>query len=333
MLRFLYSVLFVLATCASAFAQQDSTGTFTPVDTPRRYIRPPQPMTVLDSVARAIALEEKFVSDSLSMMYLHPPDSSSTNLFVDSVLKAGAYKGDHFLGLAATAKSRPSIKGYGHVRPHRDYWVIAIIVALLLFIPVLNIYSSKDMSNVFIAFYQRRTAAQAGKEDSPINFWTFVGLFVLFGFTLGIFLYLLTTGYYKVYYPISGIQLFATLSLVIISLFAGKFLVLKFLGFVFDINKLVGDYINTLSLTYFNVTFVLLPVALCFSLIADKFFPYLLAITLLLTVIIFVWQYLRSSVGIISNFQFHKFYLFIYLCALEICPILILVKALNIGFK
>ncbi|MES2429170.1 MAG: DUF4271 domain-containing protein, partial [Bacteroidota bacterium] len=30
------------------------------------------------------------------------------------------------------------------------------------------------------------------------------------------------------------------------------------------------------------------------------------------------------------NFRFHKFYLFIYLCALEICPILILIKALNI---
>jgi len=116
-------------------------------------------------------------------------------------------------------------------------------------------------------------------------------------------------------------------------LFASKFLVLKFLGFVFDINKLVSEYISALSLTYFNITFVFLPVALCFSLIADKFIPFLLAVTLLFVVIIFIWQYLRSSVSIISNFRFHKFYLFIYLCALEICPILILIKALNIGFR
>jgi hypothetical protein len=331
MRRFICLLILCFAACSAVFAQQDSTAGV--ADTPRRYVRVQRPMTVLDSVAHAIALEEKFVSDSLAMVYLLKPDSTRTNLFVDSILKSNAYTGNHYLDMAVRANTKPSIKGYGHVRPARDPWVIAIIVVLILFIPVLNIYSSKDMSNVFLSFYNKRSMAQAGKEDSPINAWTFIGLFLLFGFTFGIFLYLLTTGYYKVYYPISGFQLFGTLSLVIIGLFAIKFLMLKFLGFVFDINKLVGDYITALSLTYFNITFVFLPVALCFSLIADKFFPYLLGITLLLTVVIFIWQYLRSSVSIIANFQFHKFYLFIYLCALEICPILILVKALNIGFK
>ncbi|RWY47112.1 DUF4271 domain-containing protein [Mucilaginibacter gilvus] len=331
MRRFICLLVFCFAGCSAVFAQQDSTASR--ADTPRRYVRVPRPMTVLDSVAHALALEEKFVSDSLSMVYILKPDSTRTSLFVDSILKSNAYTGNHYLDIAAHANTKPSIKGYGHLRPSRDPWVIAIIVVLILFIPVLNIYSSKDMNNVFLSFYNKRSVAQAGKEDSPINAWTFIGLFLLFGFTFGIFLYLLTTGYYKVYYPISGFQLFGTLSLVIIGLFAVKFLMLKFLGFVFDINKLVGDYIKALSLTYFNITFVFLPVALCFSLIADKFFPYLLAITLLLTIVIFVWQYLRSSVSIIANFQFHKFYLFTYLCALEICPILILVKALNIGFK
>ncbi|AMR30230.1 hypothetical protein A0256_01745 [Mucilaginibacter sp. PAMC 26640] len=317
--------------CSAAFAQQDSTaGT---ADTTRHFTRYKRPMTVLDSVANAIANEEKTISDSLSMVYVVKPDTNRTNLFVDSILKSNAYKGDHYLHLQAPAAEKNSIRGYGHIRPARDPWVIAVIIILLLFIAALNLYSSKDMSNVFLAFYNKRAVGQAGKEDSPINTWTFIGLFLLFGFTFGLFLYLLTTGYYKVYYTISGIQLFITLSFVIIGLFATKFLVLKFLGFVFDLNKLVGEYINALSLTYFNLTFVFLPVALCFSLIAEKFIPYLLAVTLLLALIIFVWQYLRSSVYIVSNFQFHKFYLFIYLCALEICPILILIKALNIGFK
>ncbi len=329
---FICFIIIFFAVCSSAFAQRDST--VATADTiQRQYTRVQRPVSVLDSVARAIALEQKFVSDSLAMAYLRPPDSTYRNLFVDSILKSNAYTGNHFLDLAAAGKTKPSIKGYGHVRPSRDPWVIAIIVVLILFIPVLNIYSGKDMGNVFLSFYNKRNMAQAGKEDSPISTWTFIGLFLLFGFTSGIFLYLLTTGYYKVYYPISGFQLFGTLSLVIIALFAIKFVVLKFLGFVFDINKLVSDYVTALSLTYFNITFVFLPVALCFSLVADKFIPYLLVITLLLTVVVFVWQYLRSSVSIITNFQFHKFYLFIYLCALEICPILILVKALNIGFR
>ncbi|MCO5933938.1 DUF4271 domain-containing protein [Mucilaginibacter sp. RB4R14] len=318
----------VVTGCTAAYAQADSVQK--PVDSIRARPRFKGPLPFLDSVAHATAVREKFESDSLAMLYVQAPDPNRTNMFVDSILKANAYKGDHYFSLSIKARIK---QGYGHTRPSRDIWVIAIIIILLLFASGLNIFSSKDMSNVFQSFYNRKSSAQAGKEDSPINFWTFVGLFLLFGFTCGLFLYLLTTGYYKVYYTIAGFQLFATLSLIIIALFASKFLILKFLGFVFNINKLVTDYISALSLTYFNITFVFLPVALCFSLISDKFIPFLLVLTLLFVVVIFIWQYLRSSVSIISNFRFHKFYLFIYLCALEFCPILILIKALDIGFR
>jgi hypothetical protein len=320
-------IIIVFAGCFAAYAQQDDASGLQ--DTVAEIYNPKQ-LPFLDSVAHATALRQKFVSDSLAFIYIRKPEALRINMFVDSILKANAYKGNQYLDISKRSKNS---LGYGHNRPSREGWVIVIIVALLLFTAGLNISSSKDMGNVFQSFYNKRTIAQAGKEDSPINAWTFIGLFLLFGFTFGLFLYLLTTGYYKVYYTIGGLQLFLTLSVVIIVLFAAKFLVLKFLGFVFDINKLVSEYISALSLTYFNIAFVFLPVALCFSLIADKFIPYLLIITLVLVVIIFVWQYLRSSVSIISNFRFHKFYLFIYLCALEICPVLILIKALNIGFR
>ncbi|MET3978755.1 hypothetical protein ABIB62_001324 [Mucilaginibacter sp. UYP25] len=325
---FICLVFMVVTGCTAAYAQADSVQK--PADSVRIRSRFKGPLPFLDSVAHATAAREKFESDSLAMLYVQAPDPNRPNMFVDSILKANAYKGDLYFSLSTKARSK---QGYGHTRPSRDIWVIAIIIILLLFASGLNIFSSKDMSNVFQSFYNRKSSTQAGKEDSPINFWTFVGLFLLFGFTCGLFLYLLTTGYYKVYYTIAGFQLFATLSFVIIALFASKFLVLKFLGFVFDINKLVSEYISALSLTYFNITFVFLPVALCFSLIADKFIPFLLVLTLLFVIVIFIWQYLRSSVSIISNFRFHKFYLFVYLCALEICPILILIKALNIGFR
>ncbi|RYU90354.1 DUF4271 domain-containing protein [Mucilaginibacter terrigena] len=322
-------VFIVVLGLPAAHAQTDSAAT-TVTDTVRKKPRYKGPMPFLDSVAHATAAREQFVSDSLAGAYIKAPDPDRPNLFVDSILQANKYRNDLYLGLSAKSKVK---QGYGLSRPSRDVWVIAVIIVLLLFASTLNISSSKDMSNVFQSFYNRKTISQAGKEDSPINVWTFIGLFLLFGFTFGLFLYLLTTGYYKVYYTIGGFQLFVTLSFVIIALFASKFMVLKFLGFVFDINKLVSEYISALSLTYFNIAFVFLPVALCFSLIADKFIPFLLAITLLLVIIIFIWQYLRSSVSIISNFRFHKFYLFVYLCALEICPILILIKALNIGFR
>jgi hypothetical protein len=188
---------------------------------------------------------------------------------------------------------------------------------------------SKDVGSVWSSFYSKRALNQMSKEDNLINSWAFVALFLLFALTFGLFLYQFSA-YQHVYYTISGFPLFISLTIVILVLFAVKFLVVKFIGFVFNIHKLVTEYLSVSYLTYINIAFVFLPVGVCFSLLTDSLIPYVLWVAFILIAAIFVWQYLRGSVEIISNILFHKFYLIVYLCALEICPVLILVKALKI---
>ena len=284
----------------------------------------PQHMALLDSVALATEQRQQFVTDSLATMFIMP-DPDRPDEFAAYILQNELYKGTTFLDIPFKPKKH---LGDGHTRTSRDPWIIVLIAGLLVYTALLNITMSADIKSIFKSFYSKRTI-QVDKDDRGINAWTFIGLFLLFASTFGLFLYQLAA-YNNVYYSISGVQLFAALSLIIISLFSFKFVVLKIIGFLFDIDSIVGEYITTLYLTYFNIAFVFLPVVLCFSLLAAAFIPYLLITALVLIVIIFVWIYLRSSVSIISNFRFHKFYLFVYLCALEICPILILIKVLNL---
>ena len=283
-------------------------------------------LPLLDSVAQAMQMHENFVSDSLASVYIRPADPLRHNQLVDTLLKKYLYKGSNFLDIPRIKKS---ILSEGHNRQTRDQWVIVTIIGLLLYTGLLNRIMSKDFESVWQSFYSKRVLSQVGKEESIINAWTFIGLFLLFGLTFGLFLYQLAQ-YYQVYYSINGVRLFISLSLIILILFAVKFLIVKFLGFVFNINKLVSEYLSVLYLTYFNIAFVFLPVTVCFCLLTRPLIPYILVIALILIIIIFVWQYIRSSVSIISGILFHKFYLFVYLCALEICPVLILIKALNI---
>ena len=284
----------------------------------------PQHMALLDSVALATEQQQQFVTDSLATMFIMP-DPDRPDEFTQYIMQNELYKGYTFLDIPFKPKRN---LGDGHTRASRDPWIIVLIAGLLLYTALLNITMGADIKSIFRSFYSKRTV-QVDKDDRGINAWTFIGLFLLFASTFGLFLYQLAA-YNNVYYSISGVQLFAALSLIIISLFSFKFLILKIIGFLFDIDSMVGEYITTLYLTYFNIAFVFLPVVLCFSLLAAALIPYLLIMALVLIVIIFVWIYLRSSVSIISNFRFHKFYLFVYLCALEICPILILIKVLNL---
>jgi len=295
--------LLFLLNCSAAFAQRDSVANSPETIAPKTIKS--SSASLLDSVAAAMQSRKLFIADSLAMHYLHAPDSTTNSEFADSLLARSLYKGYGFLDIHLKSKGR--VKD-GHSRPLRDPWIIVIIIGLLLYTAILNIALNKDVSYVLQSFYNKRILSQAGKEEGFVSFWAFVGLFLLFCSTFGLFLYQLAA-YKGVYYIVGGSSLFI---------------------FVFDINRLVSEYLNILHLTYFNIAFIFLPVVICFSLLGSQYVPALLTVTLIVIVIIFVWQYLRSSVNIISTFRFHKFYLFTYLCALEICPILILIKALNI---
>jgi Domain of unknown function (DUF4271) len=316
-------LLFLLSGFSGVYARQDSVAGRPQYHADTNAAQQPH-MAFLDSVALATTQRQQFVTDSLATMYIMP-DPNRPNLLTAYIMKNELYTGHTFLDIPFVSKRK---LGDGHTRKSRDPWVIVMIGCLLLYTALLNFSLGPDLKNVFQSLYNKR-AAQFDKDDRHINAWAFIGLFVLFGLTFGLFLYQLAA-YKNQYYSISGVQLFMALSLIIIALFSVKFVVLKLIGFLFDIDNVVGEYITTLYLTYFNIAFVFLPVVVCFSLLAAQFIPVLLLIALFLIVVIFVWIYLRSSVNIISNFRFHKFYLFIYLCALEICPILILIKVLSL---
>jgi hypothetical protein len=318
-----FCLLFVSSCCFAVYAQQDTlttkrNGSLNLVNT--QPINSPLP----DSAAIAKANRQKFLEDSIAMFYLKP-DSLRGNQFMNSIWKNHLF--DNYYQSSVAVKQ--IIVKRGQVRKSRDPWIIVVIIGLLIYTAMLNLFLSKDIKNVIQSFYNKHTLSQMDKEGGLINSWAFIGLFLLFSLTFGLVLYQLTV-YYEVNYSISGFQLFISLSFITGLLFALKFIVLKFIGFVFDVNRMVSGYIAVLNLTYFNIAFVLLAVSVCFSLLSKQFIPGLMIFTLALIIVIFAWQYLRNSVNIISDFRFHKFYLFIYLCALEICPILILIKALNI---
>jgi hypothetical protein len=324
-MRFIVLCFLCLAICLKGFAQQQDTSA------KRTYARPQADTNkagtayFMDSIAAAIVAKQQREADSLAMQYIRQPDSTRVNQFAQIILNSVLYKGYGFLDVKVKAQS---VVREGSSRVKREQWIIGVIIILLLYTGFLNLLMGHDIAIVFRSFYNK-SSAQAGKEESLLNSRAFLALFILFGLTSGLFIYQVSAAYDK-FYSITGFQLFVSLSVLIVILFALKLLVLRFIGFVFDVNKIVSEYVSILYLTYFNIAFIFLPLTLCFCLLPKQFTQIILIAALVLIIVVFVWQYLRSSVNIISNFRFHKFYLFIYLCALEICPVLILIKALNI---
>jgi hypothetical protein len=316
-MRVLFLALFVMLCKTVCVAQTDTAGLSTPITDTL--------IAVDQHYADSIVNHTRFVEDSLALGYIRMPDSLRSNQLVDSLLHSYAPHGLVF----NTGNYKQSYFKEGTPRYNRNRWVLAIVLALIVFTSILTQTIGKDIYNVLQAFYSKRALTRINKEESLLNSWAFICLFTLFGFTIGLYVFQLIS-YYNIVLNISGLQLFLTLSALVIAFFIFKIFMLRVLGFVFDIRRLVREYVAILYLTYFNISFIFLPLVICFSLLPANFIPYVTSFSVFLVVVILLIQYLRSGINIISNFRLHKIYLFIYLCALEICPILILIKALNI---
>jgi len=320
-----FTVLFFLLSvtlCCTAYAQHDSVaakdnGVLTPVDP--KTVNPFLPDSAIKSS------RQRFIEDSVAMFYLIP-NPARRNQVIDSMFKTDLYK--LLLQPAPNFKIRAVIQT-GKVRNRRDSWMIIVVIGLLIYTGLLNLFLGNDIRDVILSSFNKHALSQTDKEGGLINSWAYLGLFILFSLTMGLFLYQLSL-YFNSAYSIGGFLAFLRLSVIISLLLALKFVILKLAGFIFEIGGMVSEYLAVLNLTYFNMAFVLLGVAICFSLVSSQFIPLLLTFTTVAAILVIAWQYIRNSVSIISDFRFHKFYLFVYLCALEICPVLILIKALNI---
>ncbi|NEU08708.1 DUF4271 domain-containing protein [Flavihumibacter sp. R14] len=275
-----------------------------------------------------LKLDSLRLSDSLATAWIKAPDPARPNRFVDSLINLYSVKNFNFEAWAKQFPQKSSRFNQGIQRTMGETWVILVILTLLLFFAVLRNAFSKELGAIVQSFYSSRSLSQINKEENLLSSWPFLLLFLLFGLTIGMFLYL-SGKYFQLEYNYKGFEWFLVLSAVIIALFALKIVVLRILGFFFGVQKLVKEYVTILYLSYFNAALIFLPLVIAFSLTPERYAGIYTYLAILLIILVFIIQFLRAGNNVLSNYHFSKFYLIIYLCALEICPVLILIKALR----
>jgi hypothetical protein len=285
-----------------------------------------------DSVGRAqnVAKNDslKRVSDSLAVMYIKYPDPDRKNRFLDSLMQLYQVKNLDFIAWAKQFGRSINHEGEGKLKKHGQRWVLLVILSLVLGFSVLRIAFRNDISVLTNAFFDHRFLAQQTTSVGFIGSWPFLLLFVLFGFTIGMYLYLVGS-YLQLSYVYNGVIWYVILSILIMGLLILKVYVLRFLGYILFVQKAVRVYISSLFLSYFHTALLFLPLIVAFSLSKSAHAVLFIYAGIAITLLITVFQAIRGAIHILSHYQFSKLYLFIYFCALEICPLLVLIKVLR----
>lgn len=270
----------------------------------------------------------KRVSDSLAVMYIKYPDPNRKNRFIDSLMKLYQVKNLDFIAWAKQFGRPINHDGEGKLRKHGQSWVLVVILCLVLGFAVLRIAYRNDINMLMNAFFDHRFLAQQTSAGGFFTSWPFMLLFVLFGFTIGMYLYLIGS-YLQLSYAFSGVEWYVILSLLIMGLLILKVYVLRFLGFVLMVQKAVRVYTSILFLSYFHAALLFLPLIVAFSLSSSAYAVLFIYAGMAIALFITVFQAIRGAIHVLSHYPFSKLYLFIYFCALEICPMLVLIKVLR----
>lgn len=281
-------------------------------------------MRIQDSVQHA--------QDSLQMLWVNAPMKNRPNQFLDSLKEVYTVKDGQFIiwkkKFANSSKYTVQIKE----KAHRSRWSLWAFGVILFLFSLIKIFYTPQLKGIILGFYDNNVFIQLNKEEGLFNRWPFILLFMLFSFVVGLFFFLGARTYLSVFYN-PTIQLFFLLSGVVFVLILLKVLATKALGYIFEVGFLSREYISILYLCYFNGAIYLLPVLLAFLFLPSQFIDGLFFFSCLLLMVLFLLQFLRVSIFTLKTHKFSKFYLFLYFCALEIGPLLILIKILDYNLK
>lgn len=223
------------------------------------------------------------------------------------------------------SNTTPDIQG--EKKNQRPEWILLMVFLLFLAIALVRIAFPRDFAIIVQAYYDERTLQQVSKEDNMLTSWPYVFLYLIFSLALGLFIVLIDSSFVR--YDILSWENYLRTAFWVGLLFIVKILLIRFISFVFEINRLAREYVTVLYLVYFNSMLFLMPFLLTLTFMPTSYFNILLILFSVLVSILFIYRFLRTAFRLAGNLKFSIFYLILYLCALEVAPILILVKTLS----
>ena len=126
--------------------------------------------------------------------------------------------------------------------------------------------------------------------------------------------------------PISFWLVYFYLCLFFTSLYLGKYICLEIAGAIFSTKELVKTYVFVVFMINKVLGILLLPFILILAFANPIYFPSAIIGAGGLSVLLFLYRYLFSLTSVRNKLHISSFHFFLYLCAFEILPLMILYK-------
>lgn len=212
-------------------------------------------------------------------------------------------------------------------RPNSKDSLFYLIVAILFFFASIRISFEKYFQNLLTLFFRVSLRQQQIREQVLQTPLPSLLLNILFVISAGLYACFLLH-YSRWGAGINFWVLYLNCMGLLAAIYLVKFVVLKFIGWVFSISRATDIYIFIVFLVNKMLGIFLLPFLIVIIFSGQEWREVFITISLAMVFVLWAYRVLASYGPVRNEIKLTPFYFFLYLCAFEMAPLLLIYKVL-----
>ncbi|MDP4207496.1 MAG: DUF4271 domain-containing protein [Bacteroidota bacterium] len=204
-------------------------------------------------------------------------------------------------------------------------WIPLILLLTLFIFSWMKILYQKYIFQVISGIINYQASVRLYRERNVLFQNMSIGLNLIFSLNVGLLIFFFIQ-YFKLPQVYSNDTIcIAIYNFGIILIINIKTVIIRIIGYLFQKQDEFHEYVHNINLYNKNIGLFLFPVVILFPYIADQIKPAVIWAGLLIWGIMILFRTIRGFQIIIRK-EVSPFYLILYLCTVEILPVLILIK-------
>jgi len=232
-------------------------------------------------------------------------------------------KANHYFNFTGT----PVVQVFQIHRANSKDSLFYLLVGILFYFALTRVFFEKYFNNLLTLFFRVSLRQQQIREQvlqTPLPSLLLNILFIISGGLYACFL----LHYSQIGASIRFWVLYLYCMLLLGAIYLVKFLVLKFIGWVFSISRATDIYVFIVFLVNKMLGIFLLPFLIIITFSGPGIREIFITISLAMVFVLWSYRVLAAYRPIRNEIKLTPFYFFLYLCAFEIAPLLLIYKVL-----
>jgi hypothetical protein len=212
-------------------------------------------------------------------------------------------------------------------KPESKDSLFYLLVGILFYFALVRIFFEKYFSNLMTLFFRVSLRQQQIREQvlqTPLPSLLLNILFILTGGLYACFLLHFSQWGGGINFWFLYLDCIAGLAI----LYLGKFVILKFCGWVLNISRATDTYIFVVFLVNKMLGIFLLPFLILITFSSPEVREIVITISFVMIFVLLIYRVVAAYRPVRSEIKLPPFYFFSYICAFEIAPLLLIYKVL-----